>query len=147
MDASAKSARANELVDRFVAAGSEEEVNIPAAMRKELLAAHAAATSACEPPGRSLFADAEEEVFKLMDRDTFARFRNDAEAVGKMVDDFFNRVDVVHDVRCCRTRRDGRAAARWLRWRGIRPFHSPPLTPESACARARVVGAGYDRVR
>ena len=41
--------------------------------------------------------DAEEEIFKLMERDAFARFKGNEEAVKSVVDDFFAGADATHD--------------------------------------------------
>ena len=40
---------------------------------------------------------AEDEIFKLMERDAYARFKSNPEAVGAVVDDFFAGADVSQD--------------------------------------------------
>ena len=40
---------------------------------------------------------AQVEIFKLMERDAYARFKNDKDAVGAVVDEFFASADVSND--------------------------------------------------
>ena len=49
------------------------------------------------PPPESLFEAAEEEIFKLMERDAFARFKSNPEAVAAVVDEFFATADISQD--------------------------------------------------
>ena len=83
------------LMAHYVRAGSEEEVNLPDAIRKSLVANFDALDGA--EPAETFFAAAEEEIFKLMERDAFARFKGNSEAVGAVVDEFFTKADISHD--------------------------------------------------
>ena len=88
-------AEAQRIVEHYVRAGSEEEVNLPASISHRLIDRYDELGGA-EPP-EDLFAAAEDEIFKLMERDAYARFKSNPEAVGAVVDDFFAGADVSQD--------------------------------------------------
>ena len=81
---------ANRIISRFIVDGTDEEVNLPGSIKEQLLGTDpgyslrggtpfkgvAAGTATAE-----LFFDAEKEIFNLMDRDAFARFKKDPNAV------------------------------------------------------------------
>ena len=87
---------AEALVKQYVRPGADEEVNLPAGIRKPLLSAYDAHADGADMPD-DLFAKAEEEIFKLMERDAFARFKGSSEAVGAVVDEFFASADLSND--------------------------------------------------
>ena len=69
-DAAARRADAAAIVDRYVRDGAAAQVNLPAKIRSALLATHGAGHT---PP--VLFDVAAAEVFRLMERDTYRRFK------------------------------------------------------------------------
>lgn len=80
---------AHHVYDTFVREGAEQQVNLSSTQVKRLSSAMAALT---EDVPADLFLDAEQEIFTLMERDTFKRFRDDATAVQTLVDEFFKGV-------------------------------------------------------
>ena len=86
-DGPARLARAKELVQEFVADDGERPVNLPGAMKVALNKRLAACTT--EAP-IDLFDDAGTEIFKLMERDTFARFKQDPDAKKELVNAYYD---------------------------------------------------------
>ena len=87
---------ASSIIERYIRADSEEEVNLPGAI-KEVVLQQFASSAASHPPSEVLLEAAEEEIFKLMERDAYARFKSDPDAVGAVVDDFFAKADLSQD--------------------------------------------------
>ena len=75
----------------FVEDGAERQVNLPSSIRQPLLAA-LKASSVDAPPDPSVFDAASTEIFKLMERDTFARFKNNPDAIRGLVDAYYTSV-------------------------------------------------------
>jgi Ca2+-binding EF-hand superfamily protein len=90
-------ARAEEIVDMWVAPGSEQEVNLPGPVREKAVADFEAAKASKTEPSATIFVASEEEIFKLMERDAYARFKGNPEAVGAVCDDFFKKADMSND--------------------------------------------------
>lgn len=88
-------ALAAELVALYVRPGAAEEVNLPDTTRSRLLKTFDGLGGA--QPDVLLFAAAEDEIFKLMERDAFARFKGSEDAVGAVVDEFFAKADIEKD--------------------------------------------------
>jgi len=85
---------ARELNSTYVEAGAEQQVNLPSKCVKKIGDALKAAKAAdAAPLPADLFAECGTEIFKLMERDTFARYRQDGNAVDRLVDDFFNEAN------------------------------------------------------
>ena len=95
-DDGSRHASATAIVDRYIRPNSQEEVNLPGPVREQVLRDFAAASPA-NPPSRELLSSAEVEIFKLMERDAFARFKSDPDAVQAVVDDFFAQADLSQD--------------------------------------------------
>ena len=81
-DGEARAARARELEQEFVAEGSMRQVNLPNGVQKALLTAIAEYGSNAPI---DLFDVASDEIFRLMEKDTFARFKNDPGAIADLV--------------------------------------------------------------
>ncbi len=92
-DVEARAAKARELEDTFIDDGAPRQVNLPGTIRaplRELLKASRQPDS--EPLPLTAFDAASEEIFKLMERDTFARFKNDPDALRTLVDAYYSSV-------------------------------------------------------
>jgi len=97
---------ATEIILRFVVEGVDEEVNLPSAVKEAILCKdpkYSKSESApfkkvpAEAADQWLLNDAEQDIYKLMERDAFARFKSDPDAVGRVVNEFFQSADVDHD--------------------------------------------------
>jgi len=96
------------VVERYIKEGSELQVNIPDHMRVATLEAFDQASKGGVPFSESLFKDSEDEIFTLMDRDTWNRLKNDPEAVKTMAANYFEAADknkdgvvTYHEYRAC----------------------------------------------
>jgi hypothetical protein len=90
---------AKDLVQKYVKEGAEEQVNLPGPTTKRCLE-KVAAVEAAGGGGAAwadVFKEAEAEIFKLMERDTYKRFRHDPKAVDELVAEFFTQADTSHD--------------------------------------------------
>ena len=90
-------AAATKLIEHYVRNGAEEEVNLPDKIKKSTLGAYEACKIVAEAPPPALFAEAEEEIFKLMERDAYARFKANPESVSAVVESFFKTADLSAD--------------------------------------------------
>ena len=89
--AASRLGKAQDLKTEFVVEGSMRQVNLPSKVAKELLQA----LDGCKDGAPvDLFDAASAEIFKLMERDTFSRFKNDPEAIGKLVDNYYTKCGV-----------------------------------------------------
>jgi hypothetical protein len=79
--------KAQEMQEEFVNEGSMRQVNLPSKVQRELLDGLGKASDAACP--EALFDIASEEIFKLMEKDTFARFKSDPNAISHLVDGFY----------------------------------------------------------
>lgn len=84
-----RTSAAREIVDRFVSAGSEEQVNLPCVIMKDIERSLAHAEASATPVSPKLLLAAEQEVFELMDRNAHHRFRTDPTAVQSICDALF----------------------------------------------------------
>ena len=84
-----RAADAKALCDTYVREGSEHQVNLPGQVAKALLSE----VDGAVPPSASAFDAAQAEIFKLMERDTFSRFKSCPEMADQLAEDFMNRVD------------------------------------------------------
>jgi len=82
---------------KFVDDGADEQVNLPHGMVVKLQGTLKEHKKSGTPPPNTLFEDAEDEIFKLMDRNAHERFRQDPDAVGALCDDFFREADLKQD--------------------------------------------------
>ena len=87
-------ADAKRLVRRFVQDGAEEQVNLPHSMVKVIEKAIKEAGSGGDPVPPTLFEAAEKEVFQLMDRNAYHRFRADPDSVQAVCEEFFAKADL-----------------------------------------------------
>ena len=81
-DEDARRAKAAELIATYVKSGAELQVNLPSAVQAKVL-------KGAEGAARELFVAAAAEIFRLMERDTYRRFREEG-AAQKLVDEFFS---------------------------------------------------------
>ncbi|KAL1511805.1 hypothetical protein AB1Y20_005091 [Prymnesium parvum] len=93
MDDAARRAEARRLMDKYVVEGSELQVNLPHSMVKKITAQLDLVVNSAQPVPRDLFTAAENEVFQLMDRNAYHRFRSDPSAVESVCEDFFRHAD------------------------------------------------------
>lgn len=93
LSADDRAVAAEAICGQYVRENSPEEVNLPATQRKAILQAVAVLSASDEPPPATLFAAAETEMFNLMERNAFARLRDDPEMLNRLADDFFDRAD------------------------------------------------------
>lgn len=94
-----RSSAAEAICAQFVREGSPEEVNLPAAQRDHIATAMAIASESGVPPVATLFDSAEEEMFRLMERNAFARLREDPKTLDELANAFFDRADADSDGR------------------------------------------------
>ena len=91
-------ATAVEIFDKYVKAGSDREVNIPGKMMKVIekliKEVRVGGAGVDKPVDATVFDDAQAEIYHLMNRDTFERFKNDDVALKGMLDSLFTEVDV-----------------------------------------------------
>ncbi|KAL1504066.1 hypothetical protein AB1Y20_010476 [Prymnesium parvum] len=89
-------ALAKAIVDTFIADSAEFQINIPHGMRKGTLEAFRKAKESGEYPD-NMFKDSEEEIFTLMDRDTWARVKADPKMTKSMASNYFTAADTNKD--------------------------------------------------
>lgn len=94
---SERTAAAKKIIEHYVKHDAEEEVNLPHTIKEAVMTSFQASAEGSKPPEASLFNDAEEEIFKLMERDAYARFKANPESVSAVVDSFFDSADISHD--------------------------------------------------
>ena len=82
-DGAERLAKEKELEEEFVTEGSMRQVNLPSGIYSTLVKALKDCITEAPP---DVFDAASEEIFKLMERDTFARFKNDPEASDRLVE-------------------------------------------------------------
>jgi len=93
-----RAAETKRIMELYVIDGAEQEVNLPSLMKSKLIQDWAVSmASETQMPPVNLFADAENEIFMLMERDTFQRFKQNPKGVAAAVDDFFQQADKRHD--------------------------------------------------
>ena len=97
LPAALRAAEAQEIFDTYIVPGAEQQVNIPGTMISKLKDAVATMKSSGEPPPADMFAPAEKEIFKLMERDTYTRFKQDPEMISRLCEVFFDAADGNHD--------------------------------------------------
>ena len=78
-----RAAEAREIYETYIKDGAERQVNLPSGLQKSV-------TQGIEAAEETLFDAAAEEIFRLMERDTFKRFRDDPEAAEGLVDEFYS---------------------------------------------------------
>ena len=94
---SERTAAAKKIIEHYVKHDAEEEVNLPHTIKEAVMTSFQKCVDGSKPPETSLFNDAEEEIFKLMERDAYARFKANPESVSAVVDSFFDSADISHD--------------------------------------------------
>jgi Ca2+-binding EF-hand superfamily protein len=94
-----RAAAAKRIMETYVIDGAEQEVNISSIMKTKMLQdwAISMASDSNNLPPVNLFADAENEIFQLMERDTFMRFKENPKGAAAAIDDFFQQADKRHD--------------------------------------------------
>lgn len=92
-DGAERLAKAKELCDEFVSDTAMRQVNLPSHMQKQLLSAVGACT---ETAPADAFEAASQEIFKLMEKDTFNRFKSDPEALAHLVEGYYKEAGVEH---------------------------------------------------
>ena len=93
-----RAAEAKKIMERFILDGVDEEINLPSLLKSKLLQDWAVSLSGADrTPPVNLFADAENEIFMLMERDTFKRFKENPRGAAAIIDDFFQQADKHHD--------------------------------------------------
>ena len=95
-DADKRLARAKELHQEFIADGADQQVNLPSKVSSQVTADLKAAEDGAGEGGvaETLFEAAEAEVFKLMERDTYSRFKRDEESTTRLVESFYREAGV-----------------------------------------------------
>jgi len=88
---------AQSIINMHVRDGSDRQVNLPAKVQKQILQEVATAVTGGNKIKRTIFEAAAQEIFTLMERDTYKRFRSDKEAVSTLVDNFFKEADIQKD--------------------------------------------------
>ncbi|KAL1498484.1 hypothetical protein AB1Y20_013809 [Prymnesium parvum] len=88
-----RAAEAKVIINTYVKNGAECQVNLPSKVVNRTLADVKANP---DEPAADVFDEAQTEIFKLMERDTFSRFRSDKAMVDNLTNDFFTRVDRHH---------------------------------------------------
>jgi len=93
--AEARAELAKTIADRYIKESGDMQVNIPDGMRVETLKAYDDAVAVGTPDAwkDELFKAAEDEIFTLMDRDTWARLKSDPEMVKSMAANYFEAAD------------------------------------------------------
>jgi len=81
--------RAHAIELEFLADSSERQVNLPSGVMNTLRAAIAGCSKEA-PPSLNVFDAAATEIFSLMERDTFSRFKQDPEAIQSLLDSYFS---------------------------------------------------------
>ncbi|GMH75047.1 hypothetical protein TL16_g06633 [Triparma laevis f. inornata] len=95
----------------FIVEGSKKEVNIPGKLRKEIEAIMSKVDTSEGEAGREgegeekvselipadIFNKAQQEIYQLMNRDTFERFKNNDTLMDNMLAQLFDEVDVDHN--------------------------------------------------
>ena len=89
----ARLAEAESLVTEFVTEGSMRQVNLPSKVAQKVAADFDAAKGTGDAPA-DLFDDASAEIFRLMERDTYSRFRRDEQSIKKLVASFHREAGV-----------------------------------------------------
>jgi len=84
------------MMEAHVRTGAEMEINLPSLMKTKLTEDYRLARELDNFP-INLFADAENEILLLMERDCFERFRDNEQSVSALVDGFFTKADKSHD--------------------------------------------------
>ena len=95
-EGAARAAQAAELNDEFVKEGAPRQVNLPSEMQREIQEALAALAVDGSPPS-TLFDRASDEIFKLMEKDTFNRFKQDDTASDALVERFYTSMGLGPD--------------------------------------------------
>ena len=72
---------------------AELQVNLSSSQAATAIAAVDEAEKAGTPPPPDLFDASQDEIFHLMERDTYPRFKSDPSQVSKLADQFFSQVD------------------------------------------------------
>ena len=85
------------LIDLHIKAGSELEVNIPQTQQKKLLARFKECVDQNLPIDKQLFDEAHDEIYRLMDKDSYARFKKNPAEVKELTDALFDQADVNGD--------------------------------------------------
>lgn len=91
-----RAAEAKAIIARFITTDADEEINLPFSIKQLLLDSYASADPTL-PCDSELFAEAEHEIFKLMERDAFTRFKGDASKSKRSLDEFFKAADKAND--------------------------------------------------
>ena len=85
------------LIDTHIRAGSKLEVNIPQTQQLEILRIFNEAQGAGVPVPVNVFDEAHEEIYKLMDKDSYARFKKNPQEVKELTNALFEQADVNGD--------------------------------------------------
>ena len=96
LPAAERDARARAIAAEYVQDESTKQVNLPSKIRLDLLK-YIKAGASDTPPDIDIFDPAAEEIFKLMEKDTFARFKSDDNATQELLDRFFAAVEIGPD--------------------------------------------------
>lgn len=81
------------LISTYVKEGADLQVNLSSSQAATAIAAVDEAEKAGTPPPPDLFDASQDEIFHLMERDTYPRFKSDPSQVSKLADQFFSQVD------------------------------------------------------
>ncbi|GMH84508.1 hypothetical protein TrST_g1302 [Triparma strigata] len=82
----------------FLVEGAKKEVNIPGKLRKSIEATmKGISTEEKQLIPADIFNKAQHEVYQLMNRDTFERFKNNDALMDNMLTQLYNEVDVEHN--------------------------------------------------
>lgn len=81
------------LYEEYVKDGADQQVNLPAKYVKEVEKGLSPADSGCVVPRADLFAKCKQEIYSLLEKDSFCRCKQNPRFIDKVVDDFFDKVD------------------------------------------------------
>jgi len=84
------------MMEEFVRNGADMEINLPSLMKAKLVDEYHLACQLDHFP-INLFADAENEILLLMERDSFSRFRQNEQCITAIVDGFLKKADKSHN--------------------------------------------------
>mmetsp|Transcript_53874 Transcript_53874/g.148540 ORF Transcript_53874/g.148540 Transcript_53874/m.148540 type:complete len:290 (+) Transcript_53874:562-1431(+) len=92
MSDSKRLAAARKLHRRFVTDDADDMINLPFQIQQKITTEITAAQSGGAAIRSAVFEEAEQEIFRLMERDTYARFRSDPAALGELIESFFTEI-------------------------------------------------------
>ena len=84
-----RTTRAKKLYKEYVVDGADQQINVPSGIQRKIKKEIDKIQKEGATASVEMYNAASDEIFTLMERDTFKRFREDKDAVSKLVNDFF----------------------------------------------------------